>query len=235
MKTICNKALPPVHTGNMKPHPEKINRLTPITHDQFRSPLKSFTQQQLTRYAHLLWLGFNQQRSRPTLFVFNAGNRKVYADLDSTKIMKIWEVDPTRNIFFSRHPTRSRMPGLEEVSPDTEYLLDDTLKTLNTIPRTRAKLLGHHSNQSRTTCHNHSQYPSADIEIPPHNLEYKKRQSRIHETRLPVPSPTRDTPSSFTMPGHWLAPGPPCTYPFTQTPSVTKHYPRTHGASPENS
>ena len=65
-----------------------------ITHDRYGAPLKWQTRDAVMRNARLLMkLGFTQQSSRPTLFLLQEGRWKIYADLDSTEIMRIWEVD----------------------------------------------------------------------------------------------------------------------------------------------
>lgn len=68
--------------------------LTNITHDRFGANLRAGTRFRImTNARKLIRLGFWQQESRPTLFLFQAGIRKIYADLDSTDVMRIWEVD----------------------------------------------------------------------------------------------------------------------------------------------
>ena len=55
-------------------------------------PLRRETRERLNRQAYqLAKLGFCQSTSRPTLFTLNAGGRQVYADLDSTTVLKAWE------------------------------------------------------------------------------------------------------------------------------------------------
>ena len=132
--------------NNMKPRPGKIDRPTPITHDQFRSPLKSLTRQTLNHHANkLLWLGFKQQISRPTLFIFNAGNRQIYADLDSTKIMRIWKVDCQPAIYSFPHETTQRAGCRECILEKVGQILTD-----HGIPHRR-----HFEDYKR---HDHNQY-----------------------------------------------------------------------------
>ena len=77
----------------IKPHPGLVSHLVAITHDKFGSPLRRDTRERLTTYAYkLVWLGFSQAKKRPTLFQFRAGRWTVCADLDSTSVMKIWDV-----------------------------------------------------------------------------------------------------------------------------------------------
>ena len=77
----------------IKPHPGLVSHLVAITHDKFGSPLRQDTRERLTTYAYkLVWLGFSQAKKRPTLFQFRAGRWTVCADLDSTSVMKIWDV-----------------------------------------------------------------------------------------------------------------------------------------------
>ena len=67
--------------------------LAAITHDRYGARLRAETKLQIAVNARrLAKLGFQQQSSRPTLFLFGIGQRKVYADLDSTEVMRIWEV-----------------------------------------------------------------------------------------------------------------------------------------------
>ena len=44
-------------------------------------------------------IGFGQQPKRPTLFRVKVDGWTVYADLDSTEVMKIWEVDCARGLY----------------------------------------------------------------------------------------------------------------------------------------
>ena len=68
--------------------------LTLIEKDQFGSFLKWRTKQTVNKYAiALASVGFQQQASRPTLFKYQKEGWNIYADLDSTKVMRIWEVN----------------------------------------------------------------------------------------------------------------------------------------------
>ena len=80
--------------AGMMPPSGKIPLIPSITHDRYGSPLKWHTRKQVMVNARkLVWLGFQQQTKRPTLFLHQAGRWKIYADLDSTEVMRIWEVD----------------------------------------------------------------------------------------------------------------------------------------------
>ena len=92
-----------------------ISKPTPATHDKFGSPLKWQTRNAVMRNSGLLaTLGFTQQPSRPTLFLLRAGDWKIYADLDSTDVMKIWEVDCNAALyaFPDSHPFRGCLLAL---------------------------------------------------------------------------------------------------------------------------
>ncbi len=76
------------------PRPNKRCELKPITHDKFGSPLRRGTRQTVETNARKLdWIGFEQQESRPTLFIARVVGWKIYADLGGSEIMRIWEVD----------------------------------------------------------------------------------------------------------------------------------------------
>lgn len=85
--------------SDIRPGTGVVPRLTAIIQDCYGSYLRASTRQQVMKFARkLAWLGFkqlppNRRRNSPTLFVFNAGGWNIYADLDSTEVMRIWEVD----------------------------------------------------------------------------------------------------------------------------------------------
>lgn len=80
-------------SANIKPVESRIS-INPITHDKFGSPLRAHTQRKVMANARkLVGIGFEQQPKRPTLFLQEIGEWKVYADLDSTEVMRIWEVE----------------------------------------------------------------------------------------------------------------------------------------------
>ena len=80
--------------AGIRPCSGRIPPITPMTHDRYDSPLKWHTRKKVMANARkLAWLGFQQQTKRPTLFLHQAGRWKIYADLDSTEVMRIWEVD----------------------------------------------------------------------------------------------------------------------------------------------
>ena len=94
-----NSTIHPVRLG----HPE----IRPITQDRFGSFLRADTRRLVNNNARkLASAGFTQQPSRPTLFRADADEWKIYADLDSTEVMRIWEVDC--------------LPGLYAFPEDTE-------------------------------------------------------------------------------------------------------------------
>ena len=71
-----------------------------ITHDKFGARLIPKTGSTLNGYAYILrGFGFEQQNSRPTLFLYETKHWRVYADLDSTKIMRIWEVNCEAGVY----------------------------------------------------------------------------------------------------------------------------------------
>ena len=73
---------------------EGQGRLTPITQDRFGSYLRSDTKRRVnTNAGKLAAAGFRQQPKRPTLFRVDVDGWRIFADLDSTEVMKIWEVD----------------------------------------------------------------------------------------------------------------------------------------------
>lgn len=89
--------------------PRSRGALREITHDKFNSPLFPAIRSTVNKHARALYnFGFAQQ-SRSTLFMYETGYWQVYADLDSTDIMRIWEVngEPALYAFTKR--------GLEEV------------------------------------------------------------------------------------------------------------------------
>ena len=81
--------------------------MKPITQDKVQSFLRAETRKLVNNNARkLASAGFTQQPSRPTLFRADADEWKIYADLDSTEVMRIWEVDC--------------LPGLYAFPEDTE-------------------------------------------------------------------------------------------------------------------
>ena len=78
----------------MIPQEETDAQITPITHDLYGSPLKLQTKNTIMTHAKgLVRLEFKHQESRTTPFLFQSGKRKIYADLDSTEVMGIWQVN----------------------------------------------------------------------------------------------------------------------------------------------
>ncbi len=94
------------------PRPGNVPNLTEVTHDRYGSPLKTWTRNRIMANARkLAALGFRQQPKRPTLFLFQAEGRRIFADLDSTEVMRIWEVDCAPAIYS--FPERNG-PGCRE-------------------------------------------------------------------------------------------------------------------------
>ena len=77
----------------LRPHPSKPSPVK-IVQDKFGSVLYPEAQRKtMANASKLIWLGFSQRPSRPTLFQYRAGGWWVYADLDSTEVLRIWEVE----------------------------------------------------------------------------------------------------------------------------------------------
>ena len=65
-----------------------------ITHDQFGKPLFPKIKDRLNTYARMLHeVGFAQSSQRTTLFIYDNPYWDLYADLDSTGLVPIWEDD----------------------------------------------------------------------------------------------------------------------------------------------
>ena len=79
----------------MRPgHYHSAAQLQPILKDRYGAVLYPQVQKKIMHYARrLIDLGFVQQSGRPTLFVYNIEGWRIFADLDSTQVMRIWEVD----------------------------------------------------------------------------------------------------------------------------------------------
>lgn len=106
------------HTG--KPPPVKM-----IVQDKFGSSLFPKAQSKTMANARkLIWLGFRQLSSRATLFRYTAEGWWIYADLDSTEVLRIWEVECVPAIYAfpidRGNPQGCRECLLEEV----QVLLD---------------------------------------------------------------------------------------------------------------
>ena len=93
--------------------------IDPITEDKFGSFLRADTRRQINQNARkLAELGFSQQSSRNTLFKVQLDGWAIYADLDSTDVMRIWEVNCAPGIYaFPQDvkPPRCRECVLETV------------------------------------------------------------------------------------------------------------------------
>ena len=69
-------------------------RLETIKQDKFDSFLRFDTKKTVNENARkLAGIGFTQRPSRPTLFSVKVEKWAIFADLDSTDVMRIWEVD----------------------------------------------------------------------------------------------------------------------------------------------
>ena len=110
-------------------------KLRPIERDRFGSPLRRDTKATLNHRAkQIAVLGFKQQSSRPTLFKAKSGKWAVFVDLDSTDVMRIWEVDCEPAIYaFPQDDMGQREMLLTEVGrflcqagiPYRRYFMDD--------------------------------------------------------------------------------------------------------------
>ncbi len=77
--------------GTNQGNPQRVEQ---ITKDRYGSFLRSGTRRRVNVNARKLAdTGFIQQQSRPTLFGVKVNHWSIYADLDSTEVMRIWEVD----------------------------------------------------------------------------------------------------------------------------------------------
>ena len=87
------------------PRDEKEIKLVPITQDRYDAHLRPDTRRRVNENARrLVMIGFGQQPKRPTLFRVKVDGWTVYADLDSTEVMKIWEVDCAPGLYaFPEH------------------------------------------------------------------------------------------------------------------------------------
>ena len=109
-------------TVGIQPSYRGERRIKPITHDKYGAPLRADTRRMVMMYARkLVKLGFQQEmrpsRCSPTLFVYKAENWNIYADLDSTKVVRIWEVNCKPAIYaLGRNAKGCRECLLVEVS-----------------------------------------------------------------------------------------------------------------------
>ena len=76
-----------------------------IKQDKFGSFLRFDTRRMVNENAKkLVGIGFEQRPSRPTLFNVRAEQWSIFADLDSTDVMRIWEVDCAPGLYtFPQH------------------------------------------------------------------------------------------------------------------------------------
>ncbi len=81
-----------------------------ILKDRYGSFLWADTRERVNRNARkLAELGLRQQDTRPTLFKVQIDCWSIYADLDSTEVMRIWEVDCAAGLYaFPQDPEPPR-------------------------------------------------------------------------------------------------------------------------------
>ena len=81
-------------SGMRRGHYHSPTQLQPILRDKYGAVLYPHVQNKIWRYAQrLIDLGFVQQSSRPTLFAYKIEGWRILADLDSTEVLRIWDVD----------------------------------------------------------------------------------------------------------------------------------------------
>jgi len=98
-----------------------VGNLKLITRDKFGSNLYPNVRRTLNRHARqLVVTGFQQQPSRPTLFMYQSDKWMIYADLGGTEIVKIWE-DPVPSIYAFPSDLVEREELLELVGYILEY------------------------------------------------------------------------------------------------------------------
>ena len=89
--------------------PVKTDRpkLETIKQDKFGSFLRFDTRRMVNENAKkLVGIGFGQRPSRPTLFNVRAEKWSIFADLDSTDVMRIWEVDCAPGLYAFPQDTK---------------------------------------------------------------------------------------------------------------------------------
>ena len=109
------------NTHSMKDTPHLAN----ITADQYGRILSQKLKNIVNRCAYLLFkCGFSQQSSRPTLFMYETSFWKIYADLDSTKSMPIWESEGIPALYaYKNNKTISK----QECRPDCRECVLETV------------------------------------------------------------------------------------------------------------
>ncbi len=108
-------------------------RLREITHDKYGSQLFPKIQSLVNRHACMLAdFGFVQQSKRPTLFMYESIHWRVYVDLDSTDVMKIWEVDCVPGLYaYPKNEEKKCHPDCREcvLERTCEKLSDACIQT----------------------------------------------------------------------------------------------------------
>ena len=95
------------------PVKEREIRLAPINSDKFDARLRADTRRVVNGNARkLAWVGFQQQSRRPTLFKVPVDGWQIYADLDSTDVMRIWDVDCAPGLYA--FPENAKPPKCRE-------------------------------------------------------------------------------------------------------------------------
>lgn len=94
----------------------------PVTRDRFDRPLYRSVRSEANEQALLIMrCGFEQQPSRPTLFKYETRFWRVYADIDSTKDMSMWETGAAAAVYTvtkTRVDERDRTPDCERCVVD---------------------------------------------------------------------------------------------------------------------
>lgn len=99
--------------------------LREITQDQYGAQLFPRIRHVVNAHARALRdFGFVQQNSRPTLFLHETDHWKVYADLDSTRVMRIWEVGGEAAVYAFVKDGRAE----EDCRPDCKYCVEKTTR-----------------------------------------------------------------------------------------------------------
>ena len=96
--------------GKIAPAQARAARLAEIRQDRFGSFLRPDTRRTVNEYARkLAGIGFIQSHRRATLFNVRVDEWSIYADLDSTQVMRIWEVGCAPGLYaFPEEPAPPR-------------------------------------------------------------------------------------------------------------------------------
>ena len=111
--------------NTLLPNHGNHERIEQIIKDRYGSYLRADTRRRVNENARrLATVGFSQQKSRPTLFKLQVNHWAIYADLDSTEVMRIWEVDCAPGLYAfpeDTEPPRCRECVLDIVRRTLEY------------------------------------------------------------------------------------------------------------------